>query len=131
MNSPYDGLKTDHLPMLWTIRLPDGRRRLAQSITVTVLDRSVTVPKGAVTDYSSIPSFASWIVRWSKVDVAGVVHDWIYRYPDGFTRRQADYIWYDLALRGGANVLQAGLCYLGLRVGGWAPWRRLRKQTSS
>jgi len=112
---------------LRTQRLDDGRRVLLADFSVEVYGMVINVPAGTETDYSSIPSLASWIVRWSKVDIAGVVHDWLYRYPLDLTRKEIDHIWYLLALQGGATETQARLCYLGLRIGGWKPWLRLRQ----
>lgn len=117
---------------LRTERLSDGRRRLLGSLEVKVpsIDKdgspeSITVADGFVTDFSSIPTIFQWVVRWSKVDVAGVVHDWLYAQGTG-TRARADEIWRIVALSGEhrANRLQAYVCWLCLRLcGGWA-WRR-------
>lgn len=65
-------------------RRRDGRRRLLRRLRVDVSklqDESVVaeVPSRFVTDYSSIPWYGRFLVRWSKVDVAGVVDDYLYR----------------------------------------------------
>ena len=107
-------------------RQPDGTRKLLRDFIVKPPSEKnpITVPKGFVTDYSSIPTPLQWVIRWSKVDVAGVVHDWLYRQPKSkYTRRRADRIWRELARTGGhsANLVQAYLGWLALVVyGGFA-----------
>ena len=100
-------------------RLPDGRRVLLEDLVVRIDGRTITVPAGFTTDYSSIPWLARPLVRWSKVDIAGVVHDYLVRPGSQMRRRDADKIWYLLAQCGehAANEMQAWLGWLGLRIG--------------
>ena len=105
-------------------RQPDGTRKLLRDLTVKPPSEKnpITVKAGFVTDFSSIPTTLHWIMRWSRVDVAGVVHDWLYRQPS-YTRRQADRIWRETARTSGhsANWLQAYIGWLALAVyGGFA-----------
>lgn len=106
-------------------RLPGGRRELLEEFTVVVKDRTIIVPKGFDTDYSSIPIWAAWTMHWTKVDVAGVIHDWLYR-CEGVCRSEEDKIWYLIARSGKhrANQVQAFLGWLALRVAGRRSWRR-------
>lgn len=116
-------------------RQSDGTRKLLRKLVVKPPSENskIKVSKGFITDYSSIPTIFHWIMRWSKVDVAGVVHDWLYRDPS-YTRRRADRIWRDMARSGGhsANWLQAYIGWLALVVyGGFVrkagkdpPWLR-------
>ena len=126
---------------LRTERLSDGTRKLCDSLEVEVPSihrddppESIIVAAEFVTDFSSIPTMFQWVVRWSKVDVAGVVHDWLYA-QGKLTRTRADEIWRIVALSGAhrANPLQAYVCWFFLRLcGGWA-WKRhaeYRKQRS-
>ena len=81
------------------------------------------------TDFSSFPTLASWIVDWRRVAVAGLVHDFLYStvgcitYPD-LSRSQKDQVWRHLAMKSngkdakGANWFQAGISWLGIRLGG-------------
>ena len=80
----------------------------------------ITVPMGFPTDYSSIPAPCRPIVHWSKVDVAGVVHDHLYK-AQRMSRRDDDYMWWLLARSGSwrADLIQASLCWLALRGFGW------------
>ena len=105
---------------LQTERQRDGRRRLLRDLVVDVDGQQITIPAGTLTDFSSIPWFGRILVRWSKVDIAGVVHDWLYQ--TAFTSRaRADRIWRLVANAGEhhANSFQAWAGWLALRVGGW------------
>jgi len=113
---------------LHTRRLSDGTRELLQDLRIQLgPERWLTVPTGFVTDYSSIPWIFRFVVRWSKVDIAGVVHDWLY-YTGSVTRKEADRTWRQIARAGKhrANWLQAWLCWIGLWIGGACSWRRHR-----
>ena len=116
-------------------RLPDGRRQLVRNLRVDVswdLDGNdiVEVPKGFVTDYSSLPWGTRWLVHWSRVDVAGVVHDYLYRrgvtVPDTHTKAQSDRIWRWISLSGDRRAWrhQAWLGWLALRLFGWWAFRK-------
>lgn len=113
-----------HVSELVTRRIHDGRRELSQHLWVTVDDTSICVPRGFSTDFSSIPQCFAWVVRWSRVDVAGVVHDYCYR-TRRYSRWRSDRIWRKLAQHGshGANPLQAWTCWLALRLAGWMWYR--------
>lgn len=117
---------------LQTERLEDGRRRLLRNLVVKVDGLTITVPVDNVTDFSSIPWFGRALVRWSRVDIAGVVHDWLYE-TGPVSRARADKIWFLVAIAGEhhANLFQAGLGWLGLRIGGWIGWNRYRRRDSA
>ena len=112
----------------------DGRRRLLREIRVDVSrnvdgSRIVVVPACFVTDYSSLPWGTRWFMHWSRVDVAGVVHDYLYRCGEevpGYTKAQADRFWRRVALSGDRRALwhQAWLGWLVLRLFGWCSFRR-------
>ena len=118
---------------LQTERLSSGNRKLIRDLVVK-LDGGpkITVPKGFETDFSSIPWFARWFIDWAKVDIAGVVHDFLYWCPKHAqklgitTRMRADDVWWELAGAGAycANRLQRGAGWCALRLCGW---RALRK----
>lgn len=114
---------------LQTERLPDGRRRLLRDLVVCVQGEAVTVPKDCVTDFSSIPWFGRMLVRWSRVDIAGVVHDRLYHTAD-LSRARADEIWRLVAISGEhrANLFQAYVGWFALRIGGWWVWNQLRRE---
>lgn len=113
-------------------RLPNGKRELLIPINVTVelepsglqvIRRfSANIPAGFQTDYASGP--AQLVVRFSRVDIAGVVHDWMYSMQHD--RRLADEVFYAVAITGQhcANKLQARTCWLALRAFGWIAYAR-------
>lgn len=116
--------------LLQTERQPDGSRQLLRELIVEVHDKTITVPARFVTDFSSIPWFGRCLVRWSKVDIAGVVHDRLYA-TGQLTRCESDTIWRKTARAGEchANFFQAWTCWFFLRIGGWFIWNRLRNQS--
>lgn len=132
-------------------RQGDGDRKLLRDLPLKIDGVDYIVPEGFKTDFSTIPRLGRWLVKWSKVDVAGVVHDWLYRDQyrnygfDSFwyllpfigtnnegykMRREADWVWYLVALSGkhSANPLQAALGWAGLRLGGWYFWNQIRRE---
>ncbi len=138
-NQPETRMVSERLK---TKRLDDGSRKLLKGIEVCVepdvancksKKRTIKVPSGFVTDYSSIPWFGRWLIRWSKVDIAGVVHDYLYSCKSEekygcVTRSQADEVWYLIARSGSsrksrANWLQAKICWMVLRAVSWIFWR--------
>ncbi len=114
-----------------TERLEDGRRQLLRDLVVKIDGERISVPAGTITDFSSIPWFGRMFMRWSRVDIAGVVHDWLYQ-TGSMSRGRADKIWRLIAIAGKhpANAFQAWLGWLALRFGGWIAWYRHRRQDS-
>ena len=108
-----------------------GKRELLQDFTVKIGKGekafNITVPAGFKTDYSSIPRGFRWTMLWTKVDIAGVVHDWLYARAKyiSMTKLQTDRVWRDVARSGypNANPLQAAAGWLGLAIGGLLVWR--------
>ena len=118
--------------LMQTERLPNGRRRLLRDLVVEVESERITVPKDTETDFSSIPWFGRILVHWSKVDIAGVVHDWLYL-TGVYSRAKSDRIWRLVAMSGEhhANAFQAWVGWFALRIGGWIAWNRLREQNET
>ena len=57
---------------LQTERLSNGNRMLIRDLVVRLDDDTeITVPKGFVTDFSSVPGLARGFLHWSRVDIAG------------------------------------------------------------
>lgn len=120
-------------PFLRTDRIRSGRRRLVRDFTVQVEGQVFTVLKSTTSDFSSIPWFARWVVRWSRVDLAGVVHDALYHDGAPLTRKQADRVWRVVAMSGHsrANWAQGWTCWFFLRIAGSVAWnghKRRRRQ---
>ena len=116
---------------LRTERLPNGNRNLIRNLLVELDDgTTIAVVNGFETDFSSIPRFARSFIDWSRVDIAGVVHDFLYWCPQkGISREQADTVWREMAGAGAhhANWFQRWLGWIGLRLGGWWAHRNARK----
>jgi hypothetical protein len=120
-------------------RLPDGRRVLLRDLKIRVDADVIKVPEGFVTDFSSWPRFLPG-PNFSKIDVAGVVHDALFRWgrigESKDSRKvgyvEANQIWFKVARAGGhddarASWLGAWVGRIGLWVGGYPTWRRYRK----
>ena len=113
-------------------RLDDGRRELLKPLSRVVYGREVCVHAGFVTDFSSDPI---GLLDWSKVDVAGVVHDYLYNPcsddDDGkptVSRWRADCIWFKIATSGKwqSSPITAALGWVGMRVFGGLFWKKGR-----
>lgn len=98
--------------------------------------------EGMVTDLASIPRAIRWLIPKVGMDAqASVVHDRGYR--DGFVRVRIDVCERQIAVSRGmidSMYLQAmralgvsrwrrHTLYIGVKVGGWVVWNRLRKQS--
>ena len=115
---------------LRTERLPNGNRILIRNLVVeSGNDTEITVPCGFETDFSSIPRCARSFIHWARVDIAGVVHDFLYWCPQAdISRNRADDIWREVAGAGEhcANGIQRWLGWAGLRLFGWWAYRKAR-----
>ena len=121
-----------HFLPLSTTRLLTGKRMLNRDFSLTIDGETILVEKGFITDFSSYPWFSRILVRFDRVDVAGVIHDKLY-YDGNCTRAHADKIWRLVAQLGdhSANPVQAWLSWAGLRLGGWIAWRAHAKRRGS
>ncbi len=88
----------------------------------------VTVPAGFETDFASVPR-----VLWNIIPplgqhgLAAVLHD--YLYATGISSRaEADAIFLESMRQLGVRFTRRYAMYLGVRLGGWLPWRRYRQQ---
>ena len=112
-------------------RLPNGNRKLIRNLVVKLDDgTTITVPRGFETDFSSIPCVAQCFLHWSRVDIAGVVHDFLYWCPqEGISKERADAVWKELAGAGQhhANGLQRCCGFVGLRLFGGSAFRKARE----
>lgn len=104
------------------------RRELQRDVLVSVRGQTICAPCGFRTDYSSLPIGTRNIVDWRKVDVAGVIHDWIFETGCIDSLWEANLIWKDIAQSGEhkANWLQAQIAWTGLLAGSWVSWNAYR-----
>jgi len=116
-------IRVEILGRLRTETLPTGEKELLYALPYSLNGIRHYIPVKFVTDYSSFPWWSRWIVRWSKVEYAGVLHDWLlYQYYNGLTdlsREDIDEIWRVTARLGGKNASsawQAQLSWAGIRA---------------
>ena len=87
-------------------------------------DITITVPKGFVTDFASIPQ-AFWTTGLSpngKYSKAAIVHDYLY-WVQGCTRKQADNILMIAMKESGVDIATRATIYEGVRLGGDSAWQ--------
>ena len=93
--------------------------------------RTFTVPAGFQSDGVSTPRFL-----WSLISPAihprtmrgGIDHDWLYReQPEGWTRKDADKLFYDVIREDGLSPTRAKIAYTGLRMFGAKAWNENRR----
>jgi len=127
-------------PPLRTEREADGRRVLLEPLVVDLGKRFkglegfadegiVTIPAGFDTDFSSIPAALQWMLGdYRRYDIAGVVHDWLYRV--GAPRGAADAVWRHIARSGEYRVgpVRGIFGWAGLRMGGWRSYRSRQRE---
>ena len=113
---------------LRTDRLPTGRREILRELIVCADGTDWVIPTGTKTDFSSIPAIGRSLVRWSRVDIAGVVHDWLYL-TGQVSRARADRVWRLVAQKGqhSANSFQAWIAWMALRGYGGIAWAGHRR----
>lgn len=106
---------------------------LVDDLQYDILDTDivVTVPRGFVTDFTSIPRpFWSLLPRWGKYGPPAVVHDFLY-WDQRCTRAQADKIMMLAMQESDVSWLRANLIHKAVRLGGLFAWRSNRKARES
>lgn len=133
----------DNFPDPLHLKYIDGRRWLVTAsfryhLGSKAGDEFVRVDAGTLTDFASIPRPLKmlWPSPGSSVDRPAVCHDELYVLPfiqhvDGTARRidraEADRIFFEAMGVTKTPGLTRRLLWLGVRSGGWVPWRRYRK----
>ncbi len=99
---------------------------LLEPLEINWNGRGLIVPAGFKSDGASVPEFL-----WSTVSPAidprtvrgAVAHDYVYRHhPEGWTRADADNMFYDLIREDGLGWWRAQKCYWGVRLFGGKAW---------
>ena len=102
---------------------------LPEDLVVVWRDRTLLIPAGFQSDGASVPQFL-----WSSVSPAidprtiraAVVHDFLYRTaPDGWSRKDADELFYDFCREDGLSWWKSQKAYWGIRLFGSANWKGL------
>jgi hypothetical protein len=87
----------------------------------------VTVPRGFVTDFASIPRpFWSLLRPWGKYGPPAVIHDFLY-WDQQCTREQADRIMMLAMQESDVGWLRTKLVHMTLRAAGAFAWKSNRK----
>jgi hypothetical protein len=90
-------------------------------------DVVVTVPSGFTTDFNSVPRpLWFWFPPWECPEAA-LVHDWLYRRPNGRSRETVDAIHRRIMELKGERKSKRVAAWLGIRAGGWKPWNEYRR----
>jgi len=89
--------------------------------------KDITVPKGFVTDFASVPSLF-WIIvpPDGEYTAAAVVHDFLYCLQDR-TRNEADNIFLEIMRELGVSAWKREVMWLAVRMFGWIPWNKKEK----
>ena len=100
---------------------------LLEDLHVTWRGKVLTVPAGFKSDGCSVPR-AFWGIVSPNIDPrtlrAAIVHDYIYRSSiTGWTRLEADELFYDFMVEDGFPKFKAGMAYYGVRWFGSGSWQ--------
>lgn len=83
------------------------------------LDREIVVPNGFVTNFASVP------LLWNLHDRPSVVHDYMYRFTEDWTREKADDTYYEAMVVEDYRFYSRYPFWAGVRVGGWRSFGKL------
>lgn len=112
-------------------QIDDSHWRLLENFVYhsDFLNKWITVPKGFVTDFASVPRIpvAFWLTG-NTAHAAAVVHDWLYT-MQFTTRYEADNVFYEACAITGIPLWRRSAMYAGLRVGGGARWNQHQPPT--
>ncbi|WP_231363042.1 DUF1353 domain-containing protein [Thioalkalivibrio sp. ALR17-21] len=98
------------------------------------IDRTIRIPAGFEFDWDSVPRIP-FLHAWLKgrAEQSAALHDWLYHAQAvdnlPITRRTADRIFLDAMVAEGVSRRHRWAIYAGVRIGGWAAWRRGPRHT--
>ncbi len=101
------------------------RWRLARDLTFRSAWREpVTVPRGFVTDFASVPRMPLLFALFGdRGHAAAVVHDWLYQtHPEGWDKWHADLVFLEALKEEGVKPWRARAMYLAVKLFGRAHW---------
>jgi hypothetical protein len=97
---------------------------LLESLTYRIgtTNYQVIVPKGFVTDFSSIPAaFRAFVLPTGRSGRAGIIHDYLY-WIQACSREQADRIFLLAMIESGVDLVTRYAMYGAVRAGGLKAW---------
>ena len=110
--------------------LPDGRnwelvRKFTYHIGAKYSRHIISVPKGFITDFASVPRFFWFLPDWATYSKAPVLHDWLYQQKIT-TRKEADDLFFESMMVDWRNhksrYFVANMEYWAVRLFGWLAW---------
>lgn len=110
---------------------------LAKDFAISVMHKAdsgmyeseIVVANGFVFDGASVPRRLWWFLGPTErvVIIAAIIHDWFY-VEQPVSRWEADAKFRDLLQLAGMSRKRYWLAWLAVRLFGWRPWNRRRKQ---
>ena len=99
---------------------------LLEPLFITWRDKKLEVPVGFRCDGCSVPEFL-WGTVSPKIDPRTIrgatAHDYIYRtHPAGWTRKEADELFYEVIHKDGLSWWRSQKAYWGVRIFGGSAW---------
>lgn len=93
----------------------------------------VSVQRGFITDFASVPSFLwAFFAPWGKHGNAAVLHDWLYwkhaTNEGEISRRYADHVFLESMRAMKVNRFKARLMWGAVRLFGWWAWHNSGKK---
>ena len=112
--------KEDENGNVFTLKEPEG-------LTVIWKRKTIVVPYGFKSDGASVPRFF-WRFVFPPGDTkalrAAFAHDFIYRtHPEGWTKAEADQLFYDLLIADDIGSVSAWCAYQGVNWFGKSSWK--------
>ncbi len=91
-----------------------------------LIHQEVVVPRKFLTDFASVPRLPlTYLLAGDTAHEAAVIHDYLYQ-TNGVSRRIADAVFYEAMRVTGEPRWRAWMLWLGVRAGGWFPWKKYR-----
>lgn len=107
-----------------TEKVSDKYWKLTEDFIVKYNDFTYVVPEGFLTDFASVPKIpVIYQLLHDKAKVSAIFHDWLYS-EKPCTRREADLAFLEAMEEEGLNFPTRMAMYKGVRLGGWAYWRK-------
>jgi hypothetical protein len=123
---------------LVTRQIGAQRKRLEYELVAAIDGALLTIPAGFESDGASVPRvlWALYPPFGELYEPATWLHDFCYQHAESFdeapmTRALADRLLYAGAIGCGFRRTGARNLWLGVRAGGWLPWRRARRRAAA
>ena len=107
-----------------------GERTLVLPLSYVTADGDpITIPAGTLTHNASVPRILHAILPpTGRYTYPAVLHDYLYR-TGRVSRSHADKLFLEAMGVARVHLVRRWLMWAGVRVGGWAPWRRYRRRS--